>query len=45
MNVVEVPVRTQSTLAARIGALPEWILILIGATATVAAIAKARRNS
>ncbi|MFC0863704.1 apolipoprotein N-acyltransferase [Sphaerimonospora cavernae] len=45
MNVVDVPVRTGTTLAARLGALPEWILIFIGATATVAAIAKARRNS
>ena len=30
VNVVQVPVRTATTLATRVGALPEWVLILMG---------------
>jgi len=48
MNVVSVPVRTRNTLADKMGALPEWALILVGtaALATVAAPAiRARRKS
>ncbi|MEU8246582.1 apolipoprotein N-acyltransferase [Nonomuraea sp. NPDC048916] len=37
MNVVKVPVRTQATLATRVGALPEWALALMGAVAAGAA--------
>ncbi|GLW23130.1 apolipoprotein N-acyltransferase [Microbispora amethystogenes] len=48
MNVLDVPVRTQKTVAARVGALPEWVLVLMGAGATVAAVSGAisgRRRS
>ncbi|MBP2703718.1 apolipoprotein N-acyltransferase [Microbispora sp. RL4-1S] len=44
MNVVDVPVRTKNTLASRVGALPEWTLILMGAGATVAAISRRRKS-
>jgi apolipoprotein N-acyltransferase len=48
MNVVTVPVRTRNTLAGKIGALPEWALILMGTAALAAAAApaiRARRKS
>ncbi|GGO24867.1 apolipoprotein N-acyltransferase [Microbispora rosea subsp. aerata] len=38
MNVLDVPVRTKDTVAAKVGAWPEWVLILMGAGATVAAV-------
>ncbi|MBB2913708.1 apolipoprotein N-acyltransferase [Streptosporangium becharense] len=38
MNVLTVPVRTQQTVATRVGALPEWALILVGAGAVAAAL-------
>lgn len=44
MNVVDVPVRTKDTVAAEVGALPEWVLILMGAGATVAAISGRRKS-
>ncbi|MEU8384002.1 nitrilase-related carbon-nitrogen hydrolase [Streptosporangium sp. NPDC048865] len=37
MNVLTVPVRTAQTVATRVGALPEWALILVGAGAVAAA--------
>ncbi|MEV7009117.1 apolipoprotein N-acyltransferase [Streptosporangium sp. NPDC051022] len=37
MNVLTVPVRTAETLATRVGALPEWVLILVGMGALAAA--------
>ncbi|MCA2188798.1 apolipoprotein N-acyltransferase [Nonomuraea cavernae] len=37
MNVVTVPVRTQTTVATRLGALPEWALALMGVVAAGAA--------
>ncbi|WP_329079398.1 MULTISPECIES: apolipoprotein N-acyltransferase [unclassified Streptosporangium] len=37
MKVLTVPVRTAQTIATRVGALPEWALILVGAGATAAA--------
>ncbi|WP_344744856.1 apolipoprotein N-acyltransferase [Streptosporangium vulgare] len=37
MNVLTVPVRTARTVATRVGALPEWALILVGAGALAAA--------
>ncbi|GII51837.1 apolipoprotein N-acyltransferase [Planotetraspora thailandica] len=45
MNVVKVPVRTGNTLASKVGAIPEWILILMGAGAVAMAIYAARRQS
>ncbi|GAA3102397.1 apolipoprotein N-acyltransferase [Streptosporangium carneum] len=36
MNVLTVPVRTAQTLATRVGALPEWLLILVSAGALAA---------
>ncbi|GAA2877522.1 apolipoprotein N-acyltransferase [Streptosporangium fragile] len=38
MNVLTVPVRTERTVATRVGALPEWALILVGAGAVAAAL-------
>ncbi|WP_246148043.1 apolipoprotein N-acyltransferase [Nonomuraea turkmeniaca] len=43
MNVVKVPVRTQETLATKVGALPEWALMM-GAAAAVVAAWRARRR-
>ncbi|MEU8201245.1 apolipoprotein N-acyltransferase [Streptosporangium sp. NPDC049046] len=37
MNVLTVPVRTAQTIATRVGALPEWALILAGAGAVATA--------
>jgi len=45
VNVVQVPVRTATTLATRVGALPEWVLILMGAGATASAGYRARRKN
>jgi apolipoprotein N-acyltransferase len=39
-----VPVRTGSTLATRLGALPEWLLVAAAGAALVAAAASARRR-
>ncbi|MEU7942732.1 apolipoprotein N-acyltransferase [Microbispora bryophytorum] len=44
MNVLDVPVRTKNTVAAELGASPEWIMVLMGAGATVAAICGRRRG-
>ncbi|GLX01659.1 apolipoprotein N-acyltransferase [Microtetraspora sp. NBRC 16547] len=44
MNVVTVPVRTRDTLATEVGALPEWILILMGAGATAVAVISRKRT-
>jgi apolipoprotein N-acyltransferase len=44
MNVVDVPVRTKNTLASEVGALPEWVLILMGAAATMATIFRRRKS-
>ncbi|UBU17776.1 apolipoprotein N-acyltransferase [Nonomuraea gerenzanensis] len=44
MNVVAVPVRTEETLATRVGALPEWALMSMGAAAAVAAAWLGRRR-
>lgn len=43
--VVTVPVRTRDTIATKVGALPEWILILMGLGATVTAIPAQWRKS
>ncbi|MBX6385312.1 MAG: apolipoprotein N-acyltransferase [Microbispora sp.] len=45
MNVLDVPVRTKNTVAAEVGALPEWVLILMGAGATTVAAISGRRKS
>ncbi|WP_431895158.1 apolipoprotein N-acyltransferase [Nonomuraea sp. bgisy101] len=37
MNVVKVPVRTGTTIATRVGAAPEWALLVVGAVAIGAA--------
>jgi apolipoprotein N-acyltransferase len=44
MNVVDVPVRTKNTLASEVGALPEWVLILMGVAATMATIFRRRKS-
>ncbi|MFI6503665.1 apolipoprotein N-acyltransferase [Nonomuraea typhae] len=44
MTVVKVPVRTQSTIATRVGAAPEWALIAMGAVAVCAAAWRGRRR-
>jgi apolipoprotein N-acyltransferase len=40
--VVSVPVRTGETIATRVGAWPEWVLLLIGAGALAAALPRRR---
>ncbi|MEV8635159.1 apolipoprotein N-acyltransferase [Streptosporangium sp. NPDC051023] len=45
MNVLTVPVRTAQTLATRVGALPEWLLIAVGAGALAAAWRRRTRTS
>ncbi|MFF4776822.1 apolipoprotein N-acyltransferase [Microtetraspora fusca] len=45
MNVVTVPVRTRGTIATEVGAIPEWILILMGAGATAVALVSRKRTS
>ncbi|MEV5410768.1 apolipoprotein N-acyltransferase [Thermopolyspora sp. NPDC052614] len=44
-TVVEVPVRTGETIATRVGALPEWMLILVGTGVLGAALLGGRRAS
>nr|WP_240973167.1 apolipoprotein N-acyltransferase [Nonomuraea sp. FMUSA5-5] len=44
MNVVEVPVRTRETLATKVGALPEWALMVMGAAAAAVAAWRGRRR-
>lgn len=44
MNVVKVPVRTKETIATRVGALPEWALMLMGAVAVAVAARRGRRR-
>ncbi|HEX4818470.1 MAG TPA: apolipoprotein N-acyltransferase [Nonomuraea sp.] len=44
MNVVTVPVRTQETLATKVGPLPEWALMLMGAAAAGVAAWRGRRR-
>ncbi|MEU6717251.1 apolipoprotein N-acyltransferase [Nonomuraea sp. NPDC046802] len=44
MNVVKVPVRTQETLATKVGALPEWALMVMGAAAAGFAAWRGRRR-
>ncbi|MEO3868170.1 apolipoprotein N-acyltransferase [Nonomuraea sp. B12E4] len=44
MNVVKVPVRTQETIATRVGALPEWALMMMGAAAVGVAVWRGRRR-
>ncbi|WP_235030827.1 apolipoprotein N-acyltransferase [Nonomuraea solani] len=44
MNVVKVPVRTRETIATKVGALPEWALILMGAAAAGVAAWQGRRQ-
>ncbi|MEV0383475.1 apolipoprotein N-acyltransferase [Nonomuraea sp. NPDC050643] len=44
MNVVKVPVRTQETIATRVGALPEWALMMMGVAAAGVAAWRGRRR-
>ncbi|MGN9844131.1 apolipoprotein N-acyltransferase [Nonomuraea sp. H19] len=44
MNVVKVPVRTQETIATRVGAVPEWALMVMGAAAVGVAAWRGRRR-
>ncbi|MFF4193655.1 apolipoprotein N-acyltransferase [Nonomuraea sp. NPDC001831] len=44
MNVVKVPVRTQETIATKVGDLPEWALMLMGAVAVGVAARRGRRG-
>ncbi|YCK38708.1 apolipoprotein N-acyltransferase [Actinomadura sp. ATCC 39365] len=44
MNVVKVPVRTQETIATKVGELPEWALMLMGAVAVGVAARRGRRG-
>ncbi|SDL63078.1 apolipoprotein N-acyltransferase [Nonomuraea maritima] len=44
MNVVKVPVRTRETLATKVGALPEWALMLMGVAAVGVAAWRGRRR-
>ncbi|GAA1662596.1 apolipoprotein N-acyltransferase [Nonomuraea maheshkhaliensis] len=44
MNVVKVPVRTQETIATRVGVLPEWALMVMGAAAAGVAVWRGRRR-
>ncbi|MEU4226535.1 apolipoprotein N-acyltransferase [Nonomuraea sp. NPDC026600] len=45
MNVVKVPVRTQTTVATQVGALPEWALALMGVAAAGVAAWRVRRKA
>ncbi|WP_236051173.1 apolipoprotein N-acyltransferase, partial [Nonomuraea cypriaca] len=45
MNVVKVPVRTQETIATKVGALPEWALMVMGAAAAGLAAWRGRRRA
>ncbi|GAA3468863.1 apolipoprotein N-acyltransferase [Nonomuraea roseola] len=42
MNVVQVPVRTRTTIATRLGAAPEWALMVLGVAAIGAAVWRRR---
>lgn len=44
MTVVKVPVRTQTTIATRVGAAPEWALIVMGVAAVGVAAWRGRRR-
>ncbi|MCG5214807.1 apolipoprotein N-acyltransferase [Streptosporangium sp. KLBMP 9127] len=44
MTVVTVPIRTEQTVATRVGAVPEWALILVSAGAVAAAAWQGRRR-
>ncbi|WP_326643747.1 apolipoprotein N-acyltransferase [Nonomuraea fuscirosea] len=44
MNVVKVPVRTQETIATKVGGLPEWALMVMGAAAAGVAVWRGRRR-
>ncbi|WP_433444403.1 apolipoprotein N-acyltransferase [Nonomuraea sp. CA-141351] len=44
MNVVKVPVRTQETIATKVGALPEWALMVMGVAAAGVAAWRGRRR-
>jgi apolipoprotein N-acyltransferase len=44
MNVVKVPVRTQETIATKVGALPEWALTVMGVAAAAVAAWRGRRR-
>ncbi|MFG1707342.1 apolipoprotein N-acyltransferase [Nonomuraea sp. M3C6] len=44
MNVVKVPVRTQETIATKVGAVPEWALMMMGVAAAGAAAWRGRRR-
>jgi apolipoprotein N-acyltransferase len=44
MNVVKVPVRTQETIATKVGGVPEWALMVMGAAAAGAALWRGRRR-
>ncbi|MER6952162.1 apolipoprotein N-acyltransferase [Nonomuraea sp. NPDC000554] len=44
MNVVKVPVRTQETIATKVGAAPEWALMMMGAAAVGVAVWRGRRR-
>jgi apolipoprotein N-acyltransferase len=43
-TVLTIPVRTAETIATRVGALPEWVLILVGLGA-LAAVWRRRTRS
>ncbi|WP_245642091.1 apolipoprotein N-acyltransferase [Nonomuraea candida] len=44
MNVVKVPVRTKETIATKVGAIPEWALMVMGAAAAGVAAWRGRRR-
>jgi apolipoprotein N-acyltransferase len=44
MNVVTVPLRSRDTVATRVGAIPEWMLILVGTGALAVALVRGRRS-
>jgi apolipoprotein N-acyltransferase len=44
MTVVKVPVQTEMTVATKVGAVPEWALIVLGAAAVLAAVWRRRRH-
>ncbi|WP_336215535.1 apolipoprotein N-acyltransferase [Nonomuraea sp. LPB2021202275-12-8] len=44
MTVVTVPVRTEQTIATKVGAAPEWALMVLGAAAAFAAVWRRRRD-
>nr|WP_240777924.1 apolipoprotein N-acyltransferase [Nonomuraea basaltis] len=44
MNVVKVPVRTQETIATKVGALPEWALMVMGVAAAGVVAWRGRRR-